>query len=78
MTAEERKSANQGQNLKQSYNNRKSRGQGRFTYNKDVPQIPGIYNSAAKVEILELQQVQPYDKYNLTAIDRAQHMHAQF
>ena len=76
MTPEEKKATNQ--NLKQSYCNRKSRGQPRYTFNKEHPQIPGHYNSTAIVEIVEEQQVHHYDKFSLTVIDRAQHMHAQF
>lgn len=78
MTPEEKKAMVQSQNFKQSYSNRKSRGQPRYTFNKEQPQIPGHYNSTAKVEIVEEQQVHHYDKFSLTVIDRAQHMHAQF
>lgn len=50
----------------------------RITYNEKINRLPGFYNKDAELEIVELQQVGTYDKCSLTALDRANHMNAQF
>jgi len=72
-TIEERKSMQMNINQRKSFLERKSRGQLRATFNETVARLPGVYNPDAKVEVVEIQGVEPYDKFNLTVFDRATH-----
>lgn len=60
------------------YQNRKSRGDNRVIFNEKVARLPGLYNEHAKVDIVPLQTVDPYDFFNLNAVDRTNYLDAHF
>lgn len=62
----------------QDYLNRKSRGENRTVFNEQIARVPGLYNAQAKVDIVPLQTVDPYDFFNLNAVERTNCLNAHF
>jgi DNA polymerase alpha subunit B len=57
---------------------RKSRGDNRVVFNEQIARVPGLYNAQAKVDIAPLQTVDPYDFFNLNAVERTNCLNAHF